>query len=132
MPEALLLPASLQGVFFPFRWDKHALWDLPTPAMLLSLTELEWHLDLPVWSTQPPKPLFDLLPREVIAQPALHENHWQRIIAAPLEYPLDLFEYNGRWVIMDGYHRLAKHHVLQSAEVTARLHPAQLLQWVMR
>jgi hypothetical protein len=132
MREELALPASLQGVFFPFRWDKQALWALPTPASGLALTELEWHLDLPVWSTQPPQPLFDLRPRDVIAQPAIHAQHWQRILAAPLEYALDLFEYNGRWVVMDGYHRLAKHLVLQAKEVPARLHPAQMLEKVIR
>lgn len=105
---------------------------MPTPATLLPLAELDWHLDLPVWSTQPPQPLFDLRPHDVIAQPALHAQHWQRILAAPLAYALDLFEYNGRWTIMDGYHRLAKHHVLGHAEVPARLHPASFLEWVMR
>jgi hypothetical protein len=64
--------------------------------------------------------------------PTQHEYHWQRIVDAPLEYALNMFEYNGRWVIMDGYHRLAKHDVLQSKEVPARLHPAKLLEVVMR
>lgn len=132
MSEALALPASLQGAFFPFRWDKQALWALPTPAIQLPFTELDWHLDLPVWSTRPPQPLFDLRPREVIAQPAIHAQQWQRILDAPLEYALDLFEYHGRWTIMDGYHRLAKHHVLQTKEVPARLHPARFLQRVMQ
>lgn len=132
MVNDLRLPPALQGVFFSFRWDKRALWDLPTPATLLPIAELDWHLDLPVWSTQPPQALFDLRPREVIAQPALHPQHWQRILNAPLAYALDLFEYNGRWVIMDGYHRLAKHHVLQSVEALARLHPARLLDVVRR
>lgn len=131
MAETLALPASLQGVFFPLRWDKRALWALPTPATLLSLAELDWHLDLPVWSTQPPQPLFDLPPRDVIAQTALHAQHWQRILDAPLEFALDMFEVNGRWTIMDGYHRLAKHHVLRSTEVPARLHPAHFLDRVM-
>lgn len=116
MVNDLRLPPALQGVFFSFRWDKRALWDLPTPATLLPIAELDWHLDLPVWSTQPP----------------LHPQHWQRILNAPLAYALDLFEYNGRWVIMDGYHRLAKHHVLQSVEALARLHPARLLDVVRR
>jgi hypothetical protein len=132
MLENFELPASLQDIFFPFRWDKQALWALKTPTTLLPLDELSWHLDLPVWSTQPPQPLFNLRPREVILQPALHAQHWQRILDPPLEFALDLFEYNKRWVVMDGYHRLAKHHVLQSNEVPARLHPTKLLDMVKR
>jgi len=130
MPETLELPAALHGIFFPFRWNKQALWGLSTPAMPLPIAELEWHLELPVWSTEPPQPLFNLSPHEVIAQPALHAHHWQRILDVSLEYALDLFEFNGRWVIMDGYHRLAKHHVLHSVEVPARLHSAKLLEHV--
>lgn len=131
MPEFLALPAALQGIFFPFRWNKQALWALQTLSTTLPIDGLIWHLDLPVWSTQPPQPLFDLRPRDVVVQPAIHAQHWQRILNAPVEYALDLFEYNGRWVIMDGYHRLAKHHVLQSTVVTARLHPAILLEKVL-
>lgn len=130
MPETLELPAALHGIFFPFRWNKQALWGLPTSVTFLPVDELSWHLELPVWSTQPPQPLFDLRPLDVISQPALHAHHWQRILDVSLEYALDLFEYNGRWVIMDGCHRLAKHHVLHSVEVPARLHPARLLERV--
>lgn len=108
------------------------MWALPTPATLLTIDALSWHFDLPVWSTQPPKPLFDLSPGKVIAQPSIHAYHWQRILDAPLEFALDLFEYNGRWTIMDGYHRLAKHHISMSTAVPARLHPANLLAQVIQ
>jgi hypothetical protein len=123
----IVLPETLQGVFFPFRWDKQALWALPTPVSRVTLSELDWHLDLPVWSTHPPQPLFNLRPREVIEYRERHAGHWARIEEADIHYPLDLFFYNGRWVIMDGYHRLAKHAVLGIETANTRMHPGELL-----
>jgi hypothetical protein len=127
MPDdAIVLPEALHGIFFPFRWDKLALWALPTTVSVVALAELDWHLDLPVWSTQPPQPLFNLRPREVLACPNHHLDHWDRILAADTIYPLDLFHYNGRWVIMDGYHRLAKHAAFDMKWVNIRKHPDEL------
>lgn len=132
MPEPIQLPASLEGIFFGFRWDKQALWALPTPVTHASLKDLAWHLDLTVWSSEPPQPLFDLAPRDVLLHPNQHAYHWQRIHAAEISHPLDLFENNGRWVIMDGYHRLARHALLGTDHVPVRLHEAALLALVRR
>ncbi len=89
-----------------------------------------WHLALPVWSTQPPQPLFDLSPQAVIADPVQYAQHWSRILTADIGYPLDMFALNGRWVIMDGYHRLARCHVEGQAAISVRQHPAALLAQV--
>lgn len=125
--DLIVLPAILQGIFFPFRWDKHVLWALPTAVSVVTLGELAWHLDLPVWSTHPPQPLFNLRPREVIDCREHHPGHRARIEAADTRYPLDLFHYNGRWVIMDGYHRFARHAAFGIEKVNARMHPDELL-----
>jgi hypothetical protein len=130
--DEIVLPKALQGIFFPFRWDKHALWALPTAVSVVTLAELDWHLDLPVWSTHPPQPLFNLRPREVIEHPNQHALHWDRILAADTIYPLDLFRHNGRWVIMDGYHRLARCVVVGVERVNIRMHPDGLLATVQQ
>jgi len=62
----MMLPEVLRGVFFDFRWDRERLWALPTPVTRLDTSMLWWHLDLPVWSTEPPRALFDLAPRAVL------------------------------------------------------------------
>lgn len=130
--DDIKLPESLQGVFFPFRWDKHALWALPTAVSVVTLGELDWHLDLPVWSTHPPQPLFNLRPREVIDCWEQHLGHWARIEAADECYPLDLFHYNDRWVIMDGYHRLAKYAAFGIERVSVRMHTHEFLERVLQ
>jgi hypothetical protein len=121
------LPSVLRGVFFTFRWNKQSLWALPTGVDVLRMTEIEWHLDLPVWSSNPPAPLFDLAPRVVLENPAVHEGHWNRLHAADTTYPLDMFQQSGRWVIMDGYHRLAKLYVDGAESVRVRMHADKLM-----
>jgi hypothetical protein len=39
-------------------------------------------------------------------------------------YPLEMFRGSrGRWVVLDGYHRLARHQVEGSIDIPVRRHP---------
>lgn len=84
------------------------MWALEIPVTEIDIAELQWHFDEPLWSSRPPEPLFDLTPREVLAEPSAYPHHTRRIRTAALEFPLDLFPYGGRWVVLDGLHRLAR------------------------
>lgn len=125
----LKLPPALQGIFFDFVWDKAKVWALSTPISEVETQSLEWHLALPVWSTVIGEPLFDLTPSAVLAQPGTYTAHWHRILQADLAYPLDLFPQNtiGRWVILDGYHRLARCILEGRCHIQARFHPEDAL-----
>lgn len=128
--ERLALPSHLQDVFFDTLWETGDVWALPTPVSTVTLDQLEWQLDLTVWSTVPGQPRFDLSPRVVLASPNAFACHWARIFDADLTYPLELFANRGRWVIVDGYHRLVKHWLRSSQTVSVRLHPAALWRTV--
>ena len=126
------LPPALQGIFFDFVWDKAKVWALPTAAEPGSVAELAWHLDLPVWSTVIGQARFDLSPATVLAHPQQHSAHWQRIQQADFGYPLELFRnVHRRWVILDGYHRLARCVTLHQDTVWVRLHPDDFLASVI-
>jgi len=86
------------------------------------MKDLEWHLELPVWTTVPGEPRFDLAPREVLRSPDDHHRRYARIRSVDLSYQLDLFKNGDRWVIVDGYHRLARHWLDESTEVPVRMH----------
>jgi hypothetical protein len=119
----LPLPSHLQGVFFEFIWDTQKVWQLPTAPSLVPLSELAWLLDLTVWTTVPREPRFDLAPSTVLAHPERFSARWQRIQSVDLSFALEMFRNaNGQWVILDGYHRLAKHHLSRSINVPVRLH----------
>jgi hypothetical protein len=86
--------------------------------------DLWWLLDLPVWPTDPPARIFDLAPASVLRNPDLYPNRWNRILAADPGYPIELYRYNNRWIILDGYHRLARLFLEERASARVRLHPA--------
>ncbi len=123
MPK-ISLPSHLQNVFFDTLWDRTKLWSLKTPTSTLPLATLTWLLDLSVWSTVAGEPRFDLAPRTVLCDPSKYSEHWTKICGVGLEFPLDLFLKQDRWVVVDGYHRLAKHFLQATPLVPVRLHPA--------
>ena len=111
--------------YFDSTWDKRELWSLELPRSALQISELEWHLDFPFWSTKRPGPVFDLMPRAVLANPQEHSRHWDRIVAADLSFPVDLGDFGGRLVVLDGLHRLAKAVHSGETEMEYRLVPRQ-------
>ena len=127
------LPEQLRGVFFDFIWDTRKSWLLPTEASVVPFDQLTWLLDLPVWTTVPGEPRFDLAPYTVLEQPERFPQRWQRILAVDSSYPLEMFRNDrGQWVILDGYHRLARHQVEAVRYVMVRLHPDQYKARIFR
>jgi len=122
----LHLPAELRGIFFDFLWDEPSVWALPTQAEEVPLREVAWHLDLPVWSTVPGQPRFDLRPHTVLLHPERWPGHWRLIHDAQVEYPLEMLENGGRWVLLDGYHRLCRLVLEGAGTVRVRRHPEEL------
>lgn len=129
----LPLPETLQGVFFDFPWDTRKAWLLSTKSTVVPFKDLTWLLELPVWTTVPGEARFDLAPRTVLEQPERFPARWSRILMVDLKYSLEMFHNDsGLWVILDGYHRLARHQVEGSREVAVRLHPDHLKAQILR
>lgn len=124
--KRIALPSHLQGVFFDTVWETSKVWALATPVSVLPLEHLAWHLRLTVWSTVPGRPLSDLSPCTVLSSPDEYARHWTKVFKADLNHPLELFANRGRWVIIDGYHRLAMHWLRSTVAVPVRFHPAAL------
>jgi len=131
------VPAPLMGIFFHddrgkwLRWDTRKIWALPTTVTSLPAELLWWHLELPIWASAPPTRRFDLSPSEVLAKPESYPRHRDRIRAANAGFALELFENFGRWVIIDGYHRLAKHRLFGAQEIGVRLHERAYLPLIL-
>ena len=109
--------------YFYSSWNKRELWCLEFPRLAVPISELEWHLDYPFWSTKRPLPLFDLNPRAVLENPQEFPKQWDRINAADLKYPIELGTFGNRRVILDGFHRLLKSIVSGAASVECKLVP---------
>jgi hypothetical protein len=111
---------GLHGIFFSHRWENSRIWALPTPVTVVPMEDLVWHLELPVWTTVPGEPRFDLAPLAVLDDPEAYPKRWDGIQSVDLSFPLEMFQNGGQWVIVDGYHRLAWLSVEGATEVGVR------------
>jgi len=64
--------------------------------------------------------------------PSRFRTKCQRTMAADLGCPLDLLFRNGRWVILDGVHRLLKADLLGLGNIQVRRLPAAMLPLILQ
>jgi hypothetical protein len=102
------IPPELREFFFSFDWDPEKVWAVDVSVESIPRTELDWHLDLPFWSSSDEKPLFDIVPNDVFSNKSKFPEHFERIQSADLAYPIDVMWNRDRFVILDGMHRLAR------------------------
>ena len=100
-------PEIIQKVGFDFDWDSEKVWSLKYPIQEMNITELLWHFDIPFWDKQHTNK-YNLTPWQVIKHPTKHLLHNNKIKRASLKYPIDIMKNKGRWLILDGLHRLVK------------------------
>jgi hypothetical protein len=64
-----------------------------------------------------------LSPREVLRQPYRYAEEYRRVRNADLVFPIEIIWLRGRWVILDGLHRMMKAHEAQQDEIMVRKVP---------
>lgn len=118
-----IIPPSLNNHILPFNWDVRKVWNLPTQVTRQKILNLEYLLDLPLWSSvKGCGMLFDLSPNEVIQAPLISPYHAKRLFIADISFPIDFLLHQDRTWILDGIHRLAKHKLIKNSVVEVRLH----------
>lgn len=100
-------PPIILRYWYSIDWDVEALWQLDLPTELVPVTSLAWHLDVPVWPDNDGKP-YCVTPRQVLDDPAAHAREHDRVLAADLSYPIEIYPNRRRLMILDGIHRLAR------------------------
>lgn len=104
------LPEIIKQVGFDFSWDEERVWRLNVPADKIPITDLEWHFDIPfIWSK--PNGYYDLKPRDVLENPEKYPEEYSRTMQANTNYPIDIMLWRGRWLILDGLHRLMREFI---------------------
>ena len=101
------MPPAIAAVYLDFDWDREAVWALDIATTRIPREQLDWHLDLPFWSSVRGEARFDVRPREVLDTPNRWPRHTERIDRCDLACPLDVMHHRGRVCVMDGLHRLA-------------------------
>lgn len=100
------IPHDIKKYAFDFEVDVEKLHKLKAPITNITFANLEWHLDITPWDHEG-RPLA-IGPRQVLNNPSQYARHYARIIGSDISFPLDISYNNGRWVIIDGLHRLTK------------------------
>ena len=115
----------------PFWRDNQKLWALEVPVEEMNIDELLWILDLPFWEDE--KGNIVITPREVIDKPDKYLSHWDRINAADTSYPIDIMKNKkGKWLTLDGLHRLVKLVLKKEQKVKVRKIPPELIHLTAR
>ncbi len=114
-------PKIIKEVGFEFPWKNEAVWALDVPTEDMPISELAWHFDVPFHWRDGGR--YNLTSREIIEHPESHKAEYGRTMNCDLKYPIDIMENKGRWLILDGLHRLMKAHILKMDKVKVRKIP---------
>ncbi len=115
------IPEIIKQVGFDFSWDESKVWTLNYPAEEIYISELEWHFKIPFhWHGGK---IYNLTSSEIMANPENYKEEYQRTMNSNLDFPIDIMWNKGRWLILDGLHRLMKAKILGQKKVRVRKIP---------
>ena len=123
-------PKIIDEVGFDFHWEEEKVWALDVPVEEMDISELEWHFDIPFWWTE--GGYYDFKPIWAISEPEMYPERVKRIMAADLSHPLDIMDWKGRWLLLDGLHRLAKAKVTGLKKVNVRKIPKEAIPLIKK
>jgi len=124
-------PNSISEVGFDFNWDVKKVWALDIPISEMDIEDLIWHFQLPFWEKDDTDD-YNLTPQEVIDKKEGTKEHQKKIEEADLSYPIDIMENKGRWVILDGLHRLVKAYNSGMRKIKVRKIPREKNAEILR
>lgn len=115
------IPQSVLEYGFDFDWDEKDIWDLNYPVEYMNIEVLEWHFDIPFWDWN--NECYNLTPNQVLKDKEKYKEQYDRIMNSNIDYPIDIMENKGRYVILDGLHRLVKYKIYGYKEIKVRIIP---------
>lgn len=124
------MPEIIKEVGFDFSWSEEKVWSLDLPVETMNVSELDWHFDIPFWNT--PNGYYDLKPRDVINYPEKYKEEYERTLKSDLTYPLDIMLWKGKWLLLDGLHRLVKIAVQGKTLVQVRKVPKEMIPKILK
>lgn len=120
------MPDALRAVFPPTSWQLEKLWALDLKVEPIEVGDLVWMFELPLWQLDGER--FKVTPNQVAETPMNYRPHYQRVMDADLDFPINLVAYRGRLVVLDGVHRLLKAHFLRRRWIEGTIATATQLQ----
>ena len=115
----------------PFWRDNKKLWALEAPVEEMPIDELTWIFDVPFWEDEDGNIV--ITPREVFNNPNVYPYHRDKIANSDVSYPIDIMRNKkGKWLTLDGLHRLAKLYLNKESKIQVRKIPPELIHLTAR
>ena len=113
-----IMPKIIEEVGFDFSWNNRKVWSLDVPVTEINISTLEWHFKIPFWDIKPDR--YNLKPIDVINFPEKHKIEYDRTMKCDVKHPIDIMQNKGRWLVLDGLHRLVKLKIQGKTRVKVR------------
>lgn len=120
-------PQILIDAGYEIYCDTLKLRELDVPIVDFEIAQLIWNFDLPLWDKDGTDD-WNLTPHEVINRIEGSTTHQNRVAEADLQYPILLTEKNGKWLIIDGAHRLVKAFEANHKTIKAKIFTARMIK----
>lgn len=115
----------------PYWRDNKKLWALKVPVEEMDSDELIWILDVPFWEDEEGNIV--LTPKEVLQNLDQFPRHREQISKCDMSYPIDIMKNKqGKWLILDGLHRLVKLIMEDKRVIRVRKIPPELVHLTAR
>ena len=122
------IPQIIKDVGFDFDWSEQKVWALEIEPEEIGINELTWHFDIPfLWENG----VYNLKPQEVIDNPESHKEEYERTMRSNTSHPIDIMENKGRWLILDGLHRLMKLYTRGEKTIKVRKIPREKIPEIL-
>lgn len=113
--------------WYAIDWDVAAIWALELPVNEISVEKLIWQMDVPVWPDADGAP-YAVTPNQVLQNIGQNRREYDRVLKADLRYPIEVFQFKQRLMILDGIHRLARTITLGCRKISVRYVPEDAVQ----
>jgi len=91
-----------------FHVDEPKLWAINNiPVEEISISEIDYNLDIP-YLEQEGTDDWNLTPRMLINNFEKEKPHAKKVEQADIKYPIELYLFKNKWIILDGVHRFTK------------------------
>lgn len=104
-PRLNEFPTALTPWLLPVSWSRDRLWRIGGEVKSVPLEELRWLYDLPLWRGTDGR-WFQVTPAEFLRHPERYPEHRARVATVDLSFPAHAIWRRGRWLLLDGVHRL--------------------------
>lgn len=114
-----------------FKIDEPKLWAVDIPVEEVDISEIDYNLDIP-YLDQEGTDDWNLTPRRLIENFDKEYSHAKKVNEADLKYPIEIYLYKEKWIILDGVHRFTKAVWLGYKKIKVRKVSEEIAQMTKR